>query len=236
MSAISKSFNLDLKRLNASGPLNTIITICIPILYTLMFGVLLSDGSSGPPSDTRMSALVGIIVSGSVVFASYPFMYEVQNDHLRINGIIPVSRASQVSSRFLLTGAIDVMAVAVLLICIVIEYLIGATVSFSDVLGTVGLMLLISIIVQSVLMPVLYRFTTVKMFQFLTLGFLVGFAIIGVVGLLLNKYGLLEPLVNALIPVFTSVPTATAMGIGVAVAAVAISYACSKHIYTTKEF
>lgn len=235
MNAILKSFHLDARRMTSSGPVTTIIIWCIPIFYTLIFGGFLSQRESGGVG-LGWSALVGMLVAFSVVATTYPFVYEDQNDHRRINGIIPVSRASQVMGRYLVVAVSDVVAVVVFFICVLIESLFGSQTQIGDAFAAAGMLLLMCMVIQSILLPVMYRFSSVKSLQFVSIGFFACIALIFAAFMLLNKFGQLEPLVNALIPVFTSVPTATALGIGVAVAAVAISYACSKHIYTTKEF
>ena len=235
MNAILKSFRLDLRRLTATGPISTLVIACIPIIYTVVFRTFLSGGRLDPLSDGFSGATVGMIVAFCVVFTSYPFIYEDQNDHRRINGIIPVSRASQVSGRYLLVGAIDLAGVLVLFICESITSMGTVSKSVPDTLVEAGLMVMFSVLVQAVLMPVMYRFSSAKTLQYVTLGFFVAVLIIIGLGMLLNRLGLMDPIVDVLSPALASIPIATVLGVAITAVFVATSYALARRIYDGKE-
>ena len=155
MNAIIKSMRLDYYRFSAAGPRGMVITIVVPLVYAAVFG-----------SAAEASAIIyPFVVILMVMFSMNVFTMERSNDHRKVNGLIPVSRRSQVCGRYLFVVLMDCCAAAELLACNLIIGMLHGGIWSTDDLVYIAIWVCFGVVEQAVLLPLLYRYEVSKVLR-----------------------------------------------------------------------
>ena len=165
MSAIMKSMRFDYYRLAVTGTRGMVITILVPLVYAAIFG-----------SAKDASAIIyPFVIIMTVMLSMNVFSSENMNGQRHVNGLIPVSRRSQVCGRYLFTVLLDCCGVAELLACNIIIGLLHGGMWSTDRLVYIAIWMCIGAAEQAILLPLLYKYEASKVLRVVT------FAIFGVV-------------------------------------------------------
>lgn len=232
MNAIIKSIRLDFARLTSNGFASFIISAAIPILYELLFRIMNPDTSSIGLIST---AIVSMVAAVTIMFTINVFRSEDQNGHRKINGIIPVSRASQVIGRYTLVALIDIAGALEVEMCLLISMFQSSVSSADAVLRDIAIMLVLSVLCEAILLPVMYRFSSTKVLQYITFGFLTVFLAVLAIVVALSKLKMLNGIVSLVTGISWSVSLVAALVGVLVVVAVTISFTLSRRIYLRRE-
>ena len=240
MNAIMRAFRLDMRRFNSQGRYMLLFfTAVMPVIMVAM--TLLMNGMAvGAAAAVVNGAFYGVFA----VIPFYVFIYENQSGAGRLNGIIPVSRAHQVTARYLFMLAATVLFCLDFTVYTFVMNLLGHTALWSagdtrTIAGTfVGYL-----VFESILYPLLYRFPAQRALVVICGAVFVGS--MGIVALMLALVTLLgEARVNAFLdavvaPVIDALAADANMAAVLAVVAAlvvcAVSFVVSVRFYSGKE-
>ena len=156
MNAIMRAFRLDMRRFNSQGRYMLLFfTAVMPVIMVAM--TLLMNGMAvGAAAAGVNGAFYGVFA----VIPFYVFIYENQSGAGRLNGIIPVSRAHQVTARYLFMLAATVLFCLDFTVYTFVMNLLGHTALWSagdtrTIAGTFVGYLVFESILDAVVVPVI---------------------------------------------------------------------------------
>ncbi|RSX57808.1 ABC-2 transporter permease [Bifidobacterium samirii] len=170
MRRLAAQMRLDTMRAFSQGGAVWFFFILAP---TLAFIVpLVTGGINGVTG----GGLPGMVSGVGFMLTIYPFLYEEQGEHRRINGLIPIGRARQVAGRYLFVLAwllvilLDLVAVRVLAWG---GAMLSGGVEASGDLGSLGwdiisgavMPTLVILLMDALVIPLLYRYPLTKVWQ-----------------------------------------------------------------------
>ena len=177
MNRLTAQMRLDAMRVFSQGAFIT----CFFLLITpvLAFVIPLVTGDISAAAGGALSGMIGGV---GFMITLYPFLFEEQGEHRRVNGLIPISRTHQVAGRYLfvlmwlLVLLLDFTVLRVLTWC-------GMALSVGvDAAGDLGVLLsavastLVIMLLDALIMPLLYRYALTKVTQII--GVVIGCCIV----------------------------------------------------------
>ncbi|KAB7788623.1 ABC-2 transporter permease [Bifidobacterium cebidarum] len=237
MTGVLRAFGLDMRRIASQGMfLILVLLIGFPMAMVLLGSI--SGGTSYMPG-----AAVGGVSGMLAMLPLTAFTFEQQGQNNWMNGVIPVRRIHQVIGRYLVVGA------CVLILALEVAFCTGAgmwfesgAIQFPGLAASVLVTVVIYVLLESVMLPLCYRFTYQK--ALLTMMFIC----IGLGALVAAVFALLAKLapdaIDAVLSWVVSVESLSGAGMiwlalgGIVLAAfaAAVSFAASLCIYLAKEF
>lgn len=229
MKAVRRAMGLDLARLGSSSLLTWIIFLVLPIIAAVAFG------RSDAGADLIMGTISGMIIGASVMIPVNFGSYEAKDNHLAINGILPIARRSQVAGRYSLVALIDCIAIADYGLCAFMLSMMRSKVTIAEILIPAGTILAVDFVWQSIMFPILYRFTTEKMIQIISVAaltlFFIGFFVIFSIPENITMNIVSWFATHVLFSVFSTIMVVAV----IVLMAVTISITLSKRIYEARE-
>ncbi|WEV41390.1 ABC-2 transporter permease [Bifidobacterium sp. ESL0682] len=228
---IKRSMCIDYLRLTASGEGSAWILALLPLAFTLIAFVV--------DNEAVMAGAAGAVIAMCAVYAAFFVMMVFNNEettgNIMMNGIVPASRFNQVSARFALGLATDVITAVEGVLCLFVlfhhdEPSVSSFIGLG--LGVFG----VALFLGSVVIPIFYKFSVTKAmgWSFAILGLLF-FAIIFLIEKFISSdmcTSMLQWMMTAKLGV---VPWAALIAVLVSVVACVCSFLISVHIYQRKE-
>ncbi|NMM98284.1 ABC-2 transporter permease [Bifidobacterium olomucense] len=238
MIGIRRAFELDVRRITSQGVFSIVaLLIGFPAVIILLGSI--SGGVSYMPG-----AAIGGVSAMLALLPLNTFTFEQQGQNNWMNGVIPVRRIHQVIGRYLVVGACALILALEVAVCVGAGMLFeSGTIQFSGLIISVLAAVVMYALLESVLLPLCYRFTYQKaLLTMMLICIGLGAAIAAVFALLAK---LTPAAIDALISWTVSL-TETMSGAGMiwlalggvvlAAAAAVVSLFVSLHIYLAKEF
>ncbi|PJM79172.1 ABC-2 transporter permease [Bifidobacterium scaligerum] len=238
MIGIRRAFALDVRRITSQGVFSILV-----LLIGFPAAIILLGSTSGGVSYMPGAAIGGVFAMLALLPLN-AFTFEQQGQNNWMNGVIPVRRIHQVIGRYLVVGA------CILILALEVAVCVGAgmvfesgMIQFSALAISVLTAVVMYALLESVLIPLCYRFTYQKaLLTMMLICIGLGAAIAAVFAL----FAKLAPAsIDALISWMVSLAEITS-GVGVvwpalggvflATVTAAVSFAVSSRIYLAKEF
>ena len=230
MNGITKTMRLDALRLISDGLLTIIALAVLPPFFGLLFRQMLGQGAL----DLLMGVIMAEIAMVTASLTMTMFVREDQNDHRRINAILPVSRDTQVAGRYLLMFIVDILAVTAFELCVLLLAILGTgAITQAALMAGVGLFGA-CMVTQAILMPLMYQFSSAKIAQIIVLIFMLLICVALVGGFMLENQ------IAAIIAwltthIFVSTLLTVLIAVAFVAAVVAASLSISTRINRSKE-
>lgn len=157
MRAVILAFRLDLARADILSRGN-LIPLCLPPLFAVIFAAAGDSMDADFIGGGTMGAAFGLCS----VMPMTVFSVEWQDNHRRMDGVIPATPARQVVGRYLALGLYAAVFVAELSVSALLATLIGGRAAIFDagnLATTIAIALWGYLILQLILFPLFYRFT-----------------------------------------------------------------------------
>jgi hypothetical protein len=231
MNDITKAMHLDALRITSEGAWVMPLYAVVSPLLTLLYGELL-----GKEGEYWMLGIIKLLIVMLTIYVVIViFYYENQNGHYRINAILPVSRPSLVEARYMFVLVVDAMGMIDFAICILLLVSVtGSGLPMRDVLMNGAATLGIIIASQAVLLPIMYRFSSMQIIAVLIFALFlleIGTYVLGFV--FENQIAAITAWLTT--HIFVSMPLTVLFAAVLLVAAVAASLSISIRIYHRKE-
>ena len=175
MRAILVSFRLDMARITMSSA-SGFVPFLLPLLFAVIFGLA---GRTSGAADFATGGVVGSVFGVGTILPIGAFSYEWQEQHARMNGIIPADRTHQVIGRYLTLPVFAAIIVAETTLAFVILHLTayGSLNGLAQALTTSVLGSTWSFVVfELVLFPLFYRWNDMRKALLCVVALLVGLA------------------------------------------------------------
>ncbi|WP_291532158.1 ABC-2 transporter permease [Bifidobacterium sp. UBA4282] len=176
MRAVLVSFRLDMARITVSSA-SGFVPFLLPLLFAVIFG--LAGRTAGNGADFATGGVVGSVFGVGTILPIGAFGYEWQEQHARMNGIIPADRTHQVIGRYLTLPVFAAIIVAETTLALVILHLTayGSLNGLAQALTTSVLGSTWSFVVfELVLFPLFYRWNDMRKALLCVVALLVGLA------------------------------------------------------------
>ena len=182
MKRLTAQMRLDAMRTLSQGSASVWFFLILAPAFAFVIPLVAGGAVTGGIGAIVNSALSGSVIGIGCFLTLYPFFYEDQGDHRRINGLIPISRAHQVVGRYLFVLAclliilLDLAAVRLLAwtgtaLAGGVEATGGAASLGRDILFGPLLPTLVVMVMDALAMPLLYRYPPAVMMRIISIAF-----------------------------------------------------------------
>lgn len=234
MRATLISFRLDLARV-ALGSAGNFVPFVLPLFFAAVFGMAGRDGGF----DFGIGGVTGSTYGVCSILPISAFMYEWQENHRRMNGLIPADRAHQVAGRYLTLLAFTAVFLVEMTMALGIVSLVSGT--GADGWGTLLRSTALPgvwcyMLLQLVMFPLFYRWADARKALLALLGFFVVLAAVVALVLWLVPDAAIESAGDALAALMSDPAVGIPVGVVSLAAVLAVSLPVSIRLQRRKEF